>query len=343
MRTLLRLILLLMLVCGLAAGLGFFYLQDQFSIPYPAAPTPTVVDIPRGMGNREIVRVLHERNIIANEDVALAYLVYSGNRGRLRAGEYMFDRSLTVPEVVEKLVRGNIYLHRFTVPEGLTLKTTATKWEEQGFGKADDFLNAARESVSMIHDLDPKADSLEGYLFPETYSFARGATAREAVEAMVIRFKSIVNKLKQVAPPEEWPLGLRETVVLASLVETEAAQADERPVIASVYLNRLARNILLQCDPTVIYALDRDNKYRGRLLLADLRYDSPYNTYRYPGLPPGPITNPGYAALEAAVKPQTTQYLFFVRTVGGRHTFSETLAAHNRAVREYRALLRRGN
>jgi UPF0755 protein len=343
MRTLLRIILLLIVVAAVGTGVGYLYLQDQFSTAYPSTATPTIIEIPRGMGNREILRMLHERNIIANEDVAVAYLVYSGNRGRLRAGEYMFDRPMTVAEVVEKLVRGNVYLHRFTAPEGLTLKATARKWEEQGFGTADEFVSAASNAVSLIHDLDPKAESLEGYLFPETYSFPRGTTAHQAVESMILRFKSIVNKLKEVAPPEQWPMPLRETVILASLVETEAAHADERSIVASVYLNRLARNILLQCDPTVIYALERDNMYKGRLTLADLRYDSPYNTYRYAGLPPGPITNPGYAALQAAVKPDSTNYLFFVRTVGGRHTFSENLAAHNRAVREYRALQRRGN
>ena len=159
---------------------------------------------------------------------------------------------------------------------------------------------------------------------------------------MVSRFKTVVAKLKAAVPSEQWPRPLRETVILASIVESEAAVADERPVIASVYLNRLNRRILLQCDPTTIYALKLDGKYKGRLTTADLRYNSRYNTYVYPGLPPGPITNPGYAALEAAVKPVSTNFIFFVRTDGGRHTFSENLAAHNRAVRQYRAM-RRGN
>src|SRR5262249_26049100 len=150
-------------------------------------------------------------------------------------------------------------------------------------------------------------------------------------EIMIGRFQQIVGKLQQSMPAEQWPLNLRETVILASLVESEAAQPDERPIIASVYLNRLKRHILLQCDPTVIYALAQQHRYTGGLTLTDLQFKSPYNTYTTPGLPPGPIANPGYPSLLAAMQPAMTNYLFFVRTVESRHTFSETLAAHNRA------------
>jgi UPF0755 protein len=155
---------------------------------------------------------------------------------------------------------------------------------------------------------------------------------------MVSRFHQIVGRLQQIVPPNQWPLSLHDTVILASLVESEAAQSDERPLVASVYLNRLNHHILLQCDPTVIYALEQADQYNGKLTLADLRFKSPYNTYVNPGLPPGPIANPGYASLLAAIQPATTNYLFFVRTVESRHTFSETLAAHNRAVAAYRKL-----
>ena len=334
----LRSIIIFLLGLGVAMGLGLLYIRGQVSIPYPPAQNATLIEIPRGSRTADIIRILHERNVIASENVALAYLVYSGNRGKLRAGEYMFDKPMTTSEVFDKLIRGSVYLRRFTVPEGLTIEDSARKWEEQGFGKATDFLRAARDSVSLIRDLDEKAQTLEGYLFPETYSFPSRTSPDQAIEAMVTRFRSIVGRLKQVAPPEKWPRPLRETVILASLIETEAAHADERPVIASVYLNRLTRKMLLQCDPTTIYALKQAGRYRGSLTLADLKFDSPYNTYVHPGLPPGPITNPGYAALEAAVRPGTTQYLYFVRTIGGRHTFSENLAAHNRAVRQYRAL-----
>jgi UPF0755 protein len=229
-------------------------------------------------------------------------------------------------------------LHRFTVPEGLTTLAVARRWEEQGFGIAEEFLIAAEGAVDLVRRFDDRAVSVEGYLFPETYSFARYTSARTVVETMIGRFEQVLDRLQQTLPAEKWPLNLRDTVILASLVETEAAHADERPLVASVYLNRLNKRILLQCDPTVIYALEREDRYRGRLTFADLRYKSPYNTYVNPGLPPGPIANPGYASLVASVQPATTKYLFFVRTVESRHTFSETLAAHNRAVAAYRKM-----
>jgi len=245
---------------------------------------------------------------------------------------------MTIPEVIGKLASGSVYLHKFTVPEGLTAEDIAQKWQEQGFGSAEDFSKAATAALEMVHRFDDKAQSVEGYLFPETYSFPRRTTARQAVDTMIARFQQMIGRLRQIQPEDKWPLNLHDTIILASLVESEAAQADERPLIASVYLNRLNRHILLQCDPTVIYALEQADRYRGRLTLADLQFNSPYNTYLKAGLPPGPIANPGYPSLLAAIQPAMTNYLFFVRTIESRHTFSETLASHNRAVDAYRKL-----
>jgi UPF0755 protein len=245
--------------------------------------------------------------------------------------------------VIDKLVKGAVLLHRFTVPEGLTVAEIGGYWEAQGFGKAEDFAAAAASGGDLVRDLEGNGKqevSLEGYLFPETYSFPSRVTARKAIEAMVARFRVVLGQLKKDVPVESWPLGVRETLIMASLIEEEAAVADERPTISSVFLNRLKKNMLLQCDPTVVYALERAKQYRGQLLTVDLKFDSPYNTYRYAGLPPGPISNPGRGALEAAVKPASSPYFYFVRTVDSRHTFSETLAAHNRAVAAYRALVR---
>jgi UPF0755 protein len=224
------------------------------------------------------------------------------------------------------------------VPEGLTTAAIAQKWQEDGFGTAEQFTEAAESATELVHRFDDKATSVEGYLFPETYSFPSHTGPRQVIEAMVARFQQTLSHLQQVLPSDKWPLNARNTVILASLVETEAAQPDERPVIASVYLNRLNQHILLQCDPTVIYALEQAERYRGKLTLTDLQFKSPYNTYVNPGLPPGPIANPGYASLVAAIQPAMTRYLFFVRTVESRHTFSETLDAHNRAVAAYRKL-----
>jgi len=330
---------LFFLLVGIGVA-GYFYLQPQFHVSHSAGSGPIIVEIPRGAGSRDVVRLLKGRNLINSEYLALGYLALTGYRGKLQAGEYLFDRPMSVSEVLEKIASGRIYLHKFTVPEGVTVRQTAVKWEEQGFGSAEAFLNAAKGSVALVHDLDADADSLEGYLFPETYSFPVRTTPQAAVEAMVARFHDVIGKLHQSVPSEQWPANLRQTVILASIVESEAAEDDERATIASVYQNRLKKRMLLQCDTTVIYALEREDRYRGKLTLKDLKFNSRYNTYVYPGLPPSAITNPGYESLAAAIKPAVTNYIYFVRTTGGRHTFSETLAAHNIAVRKYREMSR---
>jgi UPF0755 protein len=320
----------------LLVGLAL-YLRHEWNVK-ESAPEESIIEIPRGLGTREIVLLLEDKKIIRNRYATLAYIFYQGDRNKLQAGEYLFDHPQTIPEVINKLASGAVYLHKFTVPEGLTMAVIAQRWEEEGFGSQQEFLNAASTSIDIVRRVDANAASVEGYLFPETYSFPRHTTARQAIQAMVERFQQIMSRLQQVQPAEKWPLNAHDTVILASLVESEAAQGDERPLIASVYLNRLRRKILLQCDPTVIYALIQANLYKGRLTLPDLQFKSAYNTYVNPGLPPGPIANPGYASLLAAIQPATTNYLYFVRTVESRHVFSETLAAHSRAVGAYRKL-----
>jgi UPF0755 protein len=324
----------------LALAASLIYLRLDLRKPYPQAAIPAVLDIPRGLRARDVVKLLKERNLIDNSYATLAYIFYSGVKNKLHAGEYLFDRPMTPTEVIGKIVAGNVYLRKFTVPEGLTIDATAQKWQEQGFGAAGDFLQAAHDSTSLISDLNADAPSLEGYLFPETYSFASRTTERQAIQAMVQRFKTVLAKLREEEPETQWPPEVAETVTLASLVESEAAKTDERPVVASVYLNRLSRRMLLQCDPTGIYALEQADRYSGRITLTDLKFPSPYNTYLRAGLPPGPITNPGYASLRAAVRPASTEFLYFVRTTDGRHTFSEDLTAHNKAVAAYRAIQR---
>jgi UPF0755 protein len=333
-----RLFFVLLVIVGVLAVAGVLFVRKEIYLPNAA--DGMVVQIPLGTGARGVVDLLGEKKLIRNRYAALAYIAYTRTYNKLQAGEYVFEPNTTIHEIVRKLSSGDVYLHKFTVPEGLTVKQTAMKWEEQGFGKAEDFTRAAAEAVDLVHRLNDKALTVEGYLFPETYSFPLGTTAKQAVTAMIGRFQEKLEQLKQTVPPSNWPRNLHDTIIVASLVESEAAVPEERPLIASVYLNRLGKKILLQCDPTVIYALDLADRYRGTLTLADLRFDSPYNTYVKPGLPPGPITNPGYASLLAAVQPSTSNYIFFVRTVDGRHTFSETLSAHNRAVAAYRKLVR---
>ncbi len=331
-KLLIVIVLLLIAILG-----GAEYARREWHVVGSSAEG-VIVEIPHGLGAREVVGLLQERKVIVNPYAALAYVFYSGNRHKLHAGEFMFDHPMTIPEVIEKIASGSVYLHKFTIPEGLTAFAIARKWQDEGFGSPDEFMKAVEGEVGLVRRFDGTASSVEGYLFPETYSFPRHTSPRRAVETMVARFQQVVERLRQTVPAEKWPLNLHNTVILASLIETEAAQSEERPIIASVYLNRLNRHMLLQCDPTVIYALAQVDRYRGTLTLADLRFKSPYNTYVNSGLPPGPIANPGYASLVAAIQPATTNYLFFVRTVESRHTFSETLTAHNRAVAAYRKL-----
>lgn len=186
---------------------------------------------------------------------------------------------MTIPEVIDKIASGAVCLHKFTVPEGLTTAVIARKRQEQGFGTETEFTEAAAGALDVVRRFDEKATSVESHLFPQTYSFRRHTTARQAIEAMIAEYQQNLGRLRLALSPEQWPLNLHDTVILASLIESEAAQADERPIIASVYVNRLQRHILLQCDPTVIYALEMASLYRGQLTLADLQFKSTYNTY----------------------------------------------------------------
>lgn len=306
--------------------------------PWQGYADSVVVEIPPGYGSREIVDLLHARGILEYRYPSLIWLYLSPQRGRLQAGEYLFDEPMDVGEVFDRLADGKVHLYTFTVPEGLRLDQIADRWEEQGFGKSPEFLAAAEAALPRVRQINPRAKSVEGYLFPETYSFPRGTTPDAAVESMLSGFEDALARLQTEVAPPDWPLDLNDTLILASLVESEVAVGEERELVASVFLNRLKRNMLLECDPTVVYALVRDGSYRGRLLRVDLDFDSPYNTYRYPDLPPGAISNPGYASLLAAVRPAETDYLFFVRTEGGRHTFSKSLDEHNQAVAEYRRM-----
>ncbi len=252
---------------------------------------------------------------------------------RLQAGEYRFDAPMTPREVVEKIVRGDVFLRPVTFREGLTIRQMAAIFEERGFGAAAEFVKAA-SNPEAIKELDPQARDLEGYLFPDTYTLPRRTTAGELVARMVARFeKAFTPEIRQGAVARG--VSVRELVTLASLVEKETASADERPLVAAVYTNRLKVGMGMQCDPTVIYALERAGRYTGNLTRADLQFDSPYNTYRYAGLPPGPIAAPGQASLEAAARPADVTYIYFVSRNDGTHAFATTLEEHNRNVLEY--------
>lgn len=294
------------------------------------------VTIDPGSGTRTIGQRLIEAGVIRNDATFRAALWRSGRARSLQAGEFRFDRPMTPIDVIDKIARGDVYNRRLTFPEGLNIREMARLYEQQRFGTAAAFLEAAGDPAS-IRDLDPAATDLEGYLFPETYSMPRDTTAATLVGLMVGRFRHLFTSDMQQAA-QALGLTVRQAVTLASLVEKETALPSERPVVAAVYLNRLRIGMGMQADPTVIYALQRAGRYDGNLRRADLQFDSPYNTYRYAGLPPGPIASPGLASLQAAVAPAEVDYLYFVSRNDGSHVFARTLAEHNENVRQYQVV-----
>jgi UPF0755 protein len=291
------------------------------------------VEIPAGAGPVAIGRRLAEAGIVRDEISFRVALWRTGQARRLQAGEYRFDRPMNAREVIDKIARGDVYTRPLTFPEGLTIRQMSQIYERQGGGAAADFLKAARDP-SLITDMDPAAEDLEGYLFPDTYSLSRRASAADLVGRMVTAFRDALTP-EIVERAAARGLNVRQLVTLASLVEKETARPEERPIVAAVYSNRLKIGMGMQCDPTVIYALERAGRYTGNLTREDLRFDSPYNTYRYAGLPPGPIASPGKAALEAAAAPADVPYIYFVSRNDGSHVFSTTLDEHNRNVHEF--------
>jgi UPF0755 protein len=335
-----RVALLLGLVL-LAATVAWWQIALRQSTPFRAYEGEgQFVEVPSGSGPGAIGTRLVAAGIVRDRWTWRIALSRSGQATRLKAGEYYFDRPLTPAEVIDTLVRGDVYVRTITFPEGLTARQMARLFEERGFGDAKAFLAAAGRAA-LIADVDPEASDLEGYLFPDTYSLTRKAGADDLVRQMVGRFREMWTDDLQFAASRR-SLSARQAITLASLVEKETARGDERPVVSAVYHNRLRIKMGLQCDPTVIYALERAGRFDGNLRRADLAFDSPYNTYRYAGLPPGPIANPGRASIAAAVRPAAVDYVYFVSRNDGSHAFSSTLDEHNRNVHKFQVEYFRG-
>ncbi len=293
-----------------------------------------IVTIPPGQSARAAADALHDAGVIRSRGVFLALLKLRGADAAIHAGEYEFVGASSPSAVLGRLVRGDVLRHRLTIPEGLRLDEVAAQVETAGFASAGDFLDAARH-IALIRDLDARAVDLEGYLFPDTYMLPRTAPAGQIVAAMISRFRREMTP-DRMSRMKDLNLSVREAMTLASLIEEEAQVEEERARISSVFHNRLARGMLLQCDPTVVYALAREGRYRGRIYRSDLEYASPYNTYVHPGLPPGPICSPGSASIDAALSPARTDDLYFVVNGPGTHAFSTNVADHERAVQRYR-------
>ena len=320
---------MLFLVVLCAAGAAGWLVLAPFG-----PETETFVEVAPGTSAVRIGKQLEAEGIVRSR---YAFdLVRSVKRGTLRAGEYRFDHAATVVEVYARIARGDVYTKTVVVPEGANLFDIATRLEQAGFGTQQEFLTAARQT-RLVADLDPGAKSLEGYLFPDTYHFGRRTTPEQIASAMVKRFRTAAEEI-----------GLKENVhrvvTLASLVERETAVDGERPLVASVFENRLSKKMPLMTDPSVIYGLELQRLWRGSIYASDLKRDTPYNTYLHAGLPPGPVANPGMRSLRAAMEPAQTDYLYFVAAGDnpqGHSIFANTLEEHNRNVAEYRHALKK--
>jgi UPF0755 protein len=329
-------IFLVVLGLVVVAGLAVM-LYQRTNEPFKGYEGPEqFVVIEPGSSARAIRARLIDAGVIRDDLTFRAAVWRTGRAKSLQAGEFRFERPMTPVEVIEKIARGDVYSRKITFPEGLTVQEMGRVFEQHGFGSAAEFVAAAKDA-SIIHDIDPSAADLEGYLFPETYSLPRGLTPARLVQLMAGRFKQLFTAEMQQGAQA---LGLtpRQAVTLASLVEKETALPSERPIVAAVYLNRLRIGMGMQADPTVIYALQKAGRYNGNLRRDDLSFDSPYNTYRYPGLPPGPIASPGLASLKASVTPADVDYLYFVSRNDGSHVFARTLSEHNDNVRQYQVV-----
>src|SRR5467141_5006164 len=325
-------------VVGVAAWMWF-----SLQTPYKGFAAQSVfVDLQHGASSRTVARLLKQNGVIRS---ATAFEVYARRhpRRRLQAGEYFFDHPISGHDVFWQIADGHVYEQPFTVREGETIFDIAHDLEAEQLMTSDEFL-AVVQNPELIRDIAPRAKSLEGFLFPATYFLPRHPSPTDVTAEMVRKFK---EEWQRIAPPEsrhdttglEHGRPVVSIVTLASLVERETPKPEERPLVAGAFENRLRKGKRLQCDPTVIYGMERIGQYRGSLTGKDLSFDSLYNTYEHGGLPPGPIGNPGEASLRAALQPARVDYLYFVANTQGGHFFGATLAEHNKNVVKYRRLL----
>jgi len=294
----------------------------------PPAPASVMVEPGRPFGL--VAKELEERGVVAD---AFALKILSRLRGdgsRIQSGEYLFDVAATPGEVLDRLVAGDVRRIRFTVPEGLTVKEIASRMEQVGISEPGDFLRLAKDS-SFAESLGVEADSLEGYLFPETYTVEAKIPADRLIRAMVGEFRKRLDP-NLVEEAQRRGLSLHQLVILASIVQKEAGNSEEMPLVSAVFHNRLRLGMPLQADPTVIYGI---TDFDGNITREHLRTPTPYNTYRMKGLPYGPIANPGEDSLRAAAIPAEVDALYFVAKGDGTHVFTRTLDEHNKAVRRY--------
>ncbi len=319
------LLLATILILFMASWFAFEFLST------PKSPTENILfEIERGEGAKSLAGHFKEKEIIQNKTAFLYghFLFYS--KKTIKAGEYVFDLPLSIQKILHIITEGKNLLHAATIPEGLTRIEIADHLESLGFAERQAFMKAS-EDTSDISALDPDARDLEGYLFPETYFFPKGVTTEKIVSSMTAQFKDTFSE-EWTRRTDEIGLTIREIIILASLIEKETSLPDERSLVSAVFHNRLKKRMKLDCDPTIIYVLKQNGQFKDRLRAKDLRLDSPYNTYLYGGLPPGPIANPGKDSIAAALYPADKDFLFFVSKNDGSHHFSRSFREHQNAV-----------
>ncbi|MEM7247093.1 MAG: endolytic transglycosylase MltG [Acidobacteriota bacterium] len=328
-------------VIPVAAVLGGLQARSAWT-SWLTTPGPSVGEWPRtfevtpGTGALGVARLLQREGLCDEPRLFALALELQGWTGGLHAGEYEVEEPRSPLELGRLLSSGKVRLYPITIPEGLDLEEMRLLLSEDGRWTEDELTRVFADPEPIL-DLDPKADDLEGYLFPDTYHLSRGASAEELRDTMLARFREVAAELGLPDALAERGLDLRELVTLASLVEEETALPQERRLVASVFDNRLRRGMKMECDPTVIVALKRDGRWHGgSITRSDLRYEGAYNTYVHPGLPPGPLSAPGQAALAAALDPADSKLIFFVATGDGGHRFAETERQHRRNVRKWR-------
>ena len=317
-------LLILFWVCG---GI-FYYLATQ---SFSESQQTQTVDISQGMTLRQISNYLEDQYLIRNA-ISFQLLAHlQKKQGQIQVGEYELSPAMAPKEILEKVTSGKTILHAVTIPEGYRITEIAALLEERGLADKDEFIRQTENEV-VIQSTGVESDSLEGYLFPETYHFSKNTPEKKIIRKMTDTFKEQVQTPEVLARAKALDLSLHQVVTLASLIEKETGTDEERTIISSVFHNRLKINMLLQTDPSVIYAIQN---FDGNIRKKDLSIDSPFNTYKYKGLPPGPIASPGLQSILAALEPSETGFLYFVSRKDGSHQFSSNLPDHNRAVQKY--------
>ncbi len=318
---------LIILILGASTLLGVYYYVNNI----PTVSEDSIVDIPKGSGLRKISALLEDEGVVGNRSLFMIYVIVKGWQDRLKAGEYGFKRGDTMAKVALKLSSGDVIVHKVTVPEGLNVRETAALLGRSGVLDPDEFLTAARDPKILDSLPARSVTGIEGYLFPDTYSYAKGVTAAEFVRMMVSRFRTVYGSLGGLK--NRVNLTDNEIITLASIIEKETGAPAERQLVSAVFHNRLRLGMRLESDPTVIYGLGED--FDGNLTRGDLDTMTEYNTYLIQGLPPGPISNPGKESIIAALNPAPVEYIYFVSRGDGTHYFSENYKDHQRAVSEY--------